>query len=218
MPRIVRDDADQPDPGFAELYAALPEPADLEPWASLVEAADGPVLYLGIGAGRIAAPLARRGVRFVGVDAHPGMLQAAQERVPLAELVEARFADLDLSPRRFELVIAPSSVGELPGAREAAARHLAPAGRAVFELTNGYWVDAGAAPGFRVTKREGRRVEIEVDYPGGYVQVGSIEPLYPEEAEDWLEDAGLRLVRLDGWRDRGLETSPTFFVTAELRR
>ena len=36
--------------------------------------ADLPVLELGVGTGRIAVPLASRGVRVVGVDASPAML------------------------------------------------------------------------------------------------------------------------------------------------
>src|SRR5204862_278907 len=70
----VRDDPHRPDPGFADLYAALPEAEDLWPWLDWCREAKGPVLYLGIGAGRLAAPLLREGIQFVGVDAHPGML------------------------------------------------------------------------------------------------------------------------------------------------
>ena len=215
MPRIVREDADNPDPGFAELYASLPEPERPEPWLTLARATRGPVLYLGVGAGRLAAPLARAGVPIVGVDAHPAMLDEARKRLPLAELIQSRFVDLDLPGRRFELVIAPSSVGELPGCREAAARHLAPRGWAVFELTNRHWIAAGAGPGFRVVGRRGSAYEIEVDYPGGFTEVAEVDPPAPESAEQWLAEAGLRLVRLDGWTDRELETSPTFFVTAQ---
>ncbi|HYZ01713.1 MAG TPA: hypothetical protein VFA92_09475, partial [Candidatus Binatia bacterium] len=65
--RVVRDDALQPDPGFAELYAALPVAADLEPWLSACLDAGGPVLYVGVGAGRLAVPLAASGVELVGV-------------------------------------------------------------------------------------------------------------------------------------------------------
>ena len=218
MPRIVRDDADNPDPGFAELYASLPEPERPEPWLSLAEATQGSVLYLGIGAGRLAAPLARAGVPIVGVDAHPAMLDEARRRLPRAELIQSRFVDLELPGRRFELVIAPSSVGELPGCREAAARHLAPRGRTVFELTNRHWIAAGAGPGFRVVGRRGSAYEIEVDYEGGFRQVAEIDPPAPERADEWLAEVGLRLVRLDGWTDRDVETSPTFFVTAQSSR
>jgi SAM-dependent methyltransferase len=218
VPRIVRDDADNPDPGFADLYASLPEPEHPEPWLTLAQAARGPVLYLGIGAGRLAAPLARAGVHIVGVDAHPAMLDEARKRLSRAELIQSRFIDLDLTGRRFELVLAPSSVGELPGCREAAARHLAPRGRAVFELTNRHWIAAGAGPGFRVVGRRGSAYEIEVDYQGGFMQVAEIDPPAPESSEEWLAEAGLRLVRLDGWTDRELETSPTFFVTAQTSR
>src|SRR2546430_2010004 len=108
MPRIARDDPENPDPGFAELYASLPDATDVEPWLSWCRAAEGPVLYLGPGAGRLAVPLAAAGVELVGVDAHPGMLARLRERLPHVELVRSRFEDLDLG-RRFSLVIGPSS-------------------------------------------------------------------------------------------------------------
>ncbi|HYM97999.1 MAG TPA: hypothetical protein VET26_11915, partial [Candidatus Sulfotelmatobacter sp.] len=71
----VRDDPHDPDPRFADLYASLPEADDLWPWLDWCLDADQPVLYLGVGAGRLAAPLHRAGIELVGVDAHPGMLE-----------------------------------------------------------------------------------------------------------------------------------------------
>jgi len=63
--RLVRDDPEHPDPGFAELYASLADAADLEPWLGWCRAAAGPVLYLGVGAGRPAVPLAASGIELV---------------------------------------------------------------------------------------------------------------------------------------------------------
>jgi hypothetical protein len=57
---IVRDDPSSPDEGFAELYAQLPDASDLWPWLELAQEAAPPVLYLGIGTGRLAVPLADR--------------------------------------------------------------------------------------------------------------------------------------------------------------
>src|SRR5919204_2147952 len=105
--RIVRDDPERPDPGFAELYEALPLAEDLEPWLGLALDAQPPVLYLGIGAGRLAVPLARAGVRLVGVDAHPGMLATVARRLPGLRLIRSRVEKLELE-ERFDLVIAPS--------------------------------------------------------------------------------------------------------------
>src|SRR5215469_8115811 len=111
MRRMVRDDPQDPDPGFAELYASIPDAVDLEPWLGWCREAAGPVLYLGIGAGRLAVPLAAAGVALVGVDAHPGMLDRLRARLPDVELVQARIEELDLG-RRFPLVMGPSSILE----------------------------------------------------------------------------------------------------------
>src|SRR2546430_13471319 len=121
MPRSARDDPENPDPGFAELYASLPDATDVEPWLSWCRAAEGPVLYLGPGAGRLAVPLAAAGVELVGVDAHPGMLARLRERLPHVELVRSRFEDLDLG-RRVSLGIGPSHVLALPERLAARAR------------------------------------------------------------------------------------------------
>src|SRR5215471_16332786 len=122
MHRIVRDDPQDPDPGFAELYASFPDATDLEPWLGWCREAAAPVLYLGIGAGRLAVPLAAAGVELVGVDAHPGMLDRLRRRLPDAELVLARIEDLDLG-RRFPLVMSPSSILGDPSRLAVAARH-----------------------------------------------------------------------------------------------
>ena len=42
--------------------------------------AGGPVVELGVGTGRIAVPIAAEGIRVIGVDASPGMLEVCRER------------------------------------------------------------------------------------------------------------------------------------------
>src|SRR5437773_1036160 len=93
---IVRDDPSVPDEGFAELYSQLPDAADLSPWLELAQAATPPVLYLGIGTGRLAVPLHAAGIELVGVDSHPGMLSRAHRRLPETELIHSRLEDLAL--------------------------------------------------------------------------------------------------------------------------
>src|SRR5437763_646770 len=164
------DDPRHPDPGFAEAYSALPDATDLEPWLSWCRDAEPPVLYLGIGAGRLAVPLAAAGVELVGVDAHPGMLELVARRSPRIELHESLIAELDLG-RRFDLVIGPSSVLGTRANLRAAARHARAAGRVGFELMNPHWFLSGQTPGVRVLERRGDRVRMDVDYPGRHVQV-----------------------------------------------
>jgi SAM-dependent methyltransferase len=211
--RVVRDDALRPDPGFAELYAALPEADDLEPWLTECRAAAGPVLYVGVGTGRLALPLAARGVELVGVDAHPGMLASLRARAPDLELVESRIEGLELR-RSFALVAAPSHVLCTPARLRGAARHVATRGRLLFELPNPHWL-AAAPEGVRVLALRHDEAELEVPYPTGDTQV-AIQPLvWPEEVEDFLDPAGLRLARLWGSdSEGGLDASPSFYVLA----
>ncbi|HEX6350303.1 MAG TPA: class I SAM-dependent methyltransferase [Candidatus Dormibacteraeota bacterium] len=212
MKRIV-DNPRRPDPAFAEAYARLPDATQLEPWLSWCRAAQPPVLYLGIGAGRLAVPLAAAGVEMVGVDAHPGMLEIVARRLPGIELHRSLIADLDLG-RRFDLVIGPSSVLGSRSHLRAAARHLRSGGRVGFELMNPHWLLSGATPGVRILERRGDRVRMEVDYPGGYVQLAAGSLQWPERIEGLLKGTGLRLVRLDG--GPALATSPTYTVLTEL--
>jgi len=211
MPRIVRDDPLEPDPGFAELYASLPDAADLEPWLHWCRLVPGPVLYLGVGAGRLAVPLHGAGVELVGVDAHPGMLAHLAARLPGVELVAGRVEELDLG-RRYGLVMAPSGILCTAARLAGAARHAA---RLVgLELANPHWLAAGAGPGVRVRAMTAGCAEIEVDYGKGVVQQASVDLVWPEEVERFLGAAGLELEVMRGGDGLGLEESPSFFVLA----
>jgi Methyltransferase domain len=205
------DDPRHPDPAFAEAYAGLPEATELEPWLTWCREAPRPVLYLGIGAGRLAAPLAAAGIELVGVDAHPGMLEAVARRIPGIELHHALIARLDLG-RHYDLVIGPSSVLGTRANLRAAARHARAGGHVGFELMNPHWFLSGKTPGVRILERRGDLVRMEVDYPGGYVQVARARLRWPEGVEDFLRSAGLRLLRLHG--GDSLTASPTYTVLA----
>lgn len=216
MGRMVRDDPNDPDPGFVELYASFADATDLEPWLGWCRAAGGPVLYLGIGAGRLAVPLAAAGVELVGVDAHPGMLARVRERLPGVELVRSRVEDLDLG-RRFPLVIAPSSMLVDASRLAVAARHTTD--RVALELMNPHWLLAGEHPTVRVLAASGDRFEIEIDYPGGWTHRSAGPARWPEEVEDYLAGAGLVVEAMRGQDpDGGLAQSSTYFVLARLRR
>ena len=207
------DDPRRPDPAFAAAYARLPDATGLEPWLAWCQAAAPPVLYLGIGAGRLAAPLAARGIELVGVDAHPGMLEAVRRRLPGIQLHRALIEELDLG-RRFDLVIGPSGVLGTTANLRAAARHLAPGGRVGLELMNPHWLLDGDHPGVRVLEQAGARVRMEVDYPGGYVQEADTNLVWPEQLEDHLAAGGLRLAWMGGGDT--LAGSPTYTALADL--
>ena len=209
---LVRDDPELPDPAFAELYSRLVDATDLEPWLGWAQEAAGPVLYLGVGAGRLAVPLAERGVKLVGVDAHPGMLGTLAARGRGIDLVCARIEDLDL-PRRFGLVIAPSNILYTQERLRGAARHLRPGGRLGIELTNPHWLHAGAQPGVRVIELSRERAWIEVDYQDGYTQQARFDLVWPEQVEEWLAQARLGLLSMRG-RGDSLDEASTFHVLA----
>jgi 2-polyprenyl-3-methyl-5-hydroxy-6-metoxy-1,4-benzoquinol methylase len=210
---IVRDDPIHPDPGFAELYARLPDATDLEPWLTLARRARPPVLYLGAGAGRLAVPLHSKGIQLVLVDAHPAMVAHLRRRLPDVEVHQSLIEGLDLR-QTFDLIIVPSNILCRADLLEAASAHLSPTGRLAFELTNPHWLAAGTSPDFKVLRQDQDLAEIVVEYPDGTIQQGEVQLVWPEEIENFLATAGLDLFRLSGPADAELDESPTFYVVA----
>ncbi|MPZ14969.1 MAG: methyltransferase domain-containing protein [Chloroflexi bacterium] len=104
-------------------------------------AGSGPVLELGIGTGRIALPLAARGIDVHGIDASPAMVERLQAK-PGAELSVALgdFANVDVQATTYSLIFVvfntlfalPSQEDQLRCFRNVAA-HLTPSGVFVVE-------------------------------------------------------------------------------------
>jgi len=131
---------------FADLYDAVYEGSehlDTDGALALLTelAGAGSVLELGVGTGRLALPLAARGVDVVGVDASAAMLAAlaAKPGGDAVHGVQADFGTLDLG-RRFDLVVlAFGTIFALPDQDAqvdcfaSVARHLEPGGRFVLE-------------------------------------------------------------------------------------
>ncbi len=215
---IVRDDPSMPDEGFAELYAQLPDATDLSPWLELAQAAAPPVLYLGIGTGRLAVPLHAAGIELVGVDSHPGMLARLRRRLPDTELIQSRIEDLNLG-RQFDLIVVPSNILCFADRLRSAGNHVAADGLLAFELTNPYWLRAGASPGVRVQSLDGNGARFEVDYKLSdgrtITQQAEVPLIWPEEVENWLATvAGLKLRQMFAGPDTELVDSPSFYVVA----
>jgi SAM-dependent methyltransferase len=98
---------------FAPLYEtwAADMTEDVAFYVDLAREADGPIVELAVGTGRIAIPIAERtGKRVVGIDSSPGMLAIARERAAAAgvelDLREADMRDLGLDEPT-DLVICP---------------------------------------------------------------------------------------------------------------
>ena len=144
-PRQVKRDAagsaaEVEDRALAGLGESLPEGevglvgAALATWERHAEAAEGPILDLGCGTGRVALHLARRGHRVVGLDRDPDFVAAFNGRAAglPAEAVAADAREFDLD-QRFGLVLAPMQIVQLLGGPEerirclgCVARHLHP--------------------------------------------------------------------------------------------
>jgi len=88
--------------------------ADLPLWEELSSRADGAVLDLGCGTGRVAIHLARRGFTVVGLDVDPDLVAALAERaegLPLQPLLaDARGFELDTD---IALALAPMQLIQL---------------------------------------------------------------------------------------------------------
>src|SRR6185436_1252983 len=80
---------------------------DVRFWIDVARKADGHVLELGCGTGRITEPLAKAGVAVVGVDRSAAMLARARHRVPS---VRADIRALPFSGHRFAMVLAPYGI------------------------------------------------------------------------------------------------------------
>ena len=214
----VRDSPLDPDPGFADLYAALPEADDLWPWLDWCLSARPPVLYLGIGAGRLAMPLHRAGIEIVGVDAHPGMLAHLRRRAPGIEAHLGLIEDLDLG-RRFDLVIGPSSILTSLANLAAAVRQVRPGGRIGMELMNPGWLKTRHS-GVRLKRRRNGSTAMEVDYrlPDGSTAVQVVEGWRPgpppEATRRRLTRLGMQVLWLGPRPGSTLAGSPTYYVVA----
>ena len=113
----------------------------------MCEASGGPVLEIGVGTGRIALPLAEKGLDIVGIDLNKPMLEVAEQKArevaPLAgslRLIEADMRDFQLD-QKFPVVTIPART-LLLATTEAdqettlcnAARHLEKDGTLAFNL------------------------------------------------------------------------------------
>ncbi len=207
--------------GFAPIYDAWSADMidDVDFYVELAREAEGPIVELAVGTGRVAIPIAERtGKRVIGIDASPAMLAVARERAAEAgvdlTLREGDVRDLSLEEPA-ALVICPfRSLLHLPTWRdrrrvfERVAASLRPGGRFawnafVFDFTiatrnDGLW--QGESPiRHRVDhSRADNRVDITVeDGPRS-----SLWWVTRGEWEGLLDVSGLETEALYGWFDR----------------
>ena len=136
---------------YAEFYdwenARTMARRDVPFWRRLATLAEGPIVELGCGTGRVILPVGRTArVPVVGVDLSHPMLQRARGRLGRARLGRVRLLRADICqlpflPRTFALALAPYGIfqsllreRDLAATLEATAEVLRPGGRLVLEL------------------------------------------------------------------------------------
>ncbi len=186
--------------------------------------AGGPVVELAVGTGRIAVPTAAEGIRVIGVDSSPGMLEVCRQRAELAgveELVDLRLGDLEEPPvqERVGLVTCPfRSFLHLLGddarlrALRAARELLVRGGRLVFDVfapgaadiadTHGRWLER--EPGiFERADWDSRARTLTLSVRGDSgATTFTLAWLSPDEWRKLLEQAGFEVLGCFGWFDR----------------
>jgi SAM-dependent methyltransferase len=220
--------------GFADVYddwyaGVTDVDACVERVAELVRAAgDGPVLELGVGSGRLALPLAARGLEVHGVDASSAMLDRLRAH-PRGSSVRAVLADMaDLDADRLGLpsscavvLVAFNTLFNLPAEDDqrrclaGAARLLAPDGRLIVEAFVPGEEAAAAGRAVEPTRISLDEVVLTVSQvdpanqtvTGQHVQITErgirLRPWHlrwatPAQLDEMAAGAGLRLDRRDG--------------------
>ncbi|HEV3400522.1 MAG TPA: class I SAM-dependent methyltransferase [Acidimicrobiales bacterium] len=206
----------------------------------LVElAAGGPVLELGIGTGRLALPLAARGLTVHGVEASPAMVERLRTKPGGTDIAVTLGDFTDVSvPGPFSLVVlAFNTIFALPSEDaqvacfHTAARHLAPGGRFVLEawvLDAGRFVDRSAVSVRHLTAERlsldtaridagGERMEtVQVVFGEGAVRLFPANHTYvgPRQLDLMARSAGLRREhRWAGWDRRQFDVASRRHVT-----
>lgn len=192
-------------------------------YVDLAVQAGGPVVELGVGTGRIAIPIARAGVRVIGVDSSAGMLgicRAGAEEAGVAELLDLRLGDLRDPPvdERVDLAISPfrallhlrSDTDRLQ-ALTAARTLLEPGGRLAFDVfepsredveeTHARWIEREPGIFERADWDLGARtLTLSVRGPQGATTM-ALAWLSPPEWRALIERAGFEVEALYGWFD-----------------
>jgi SAM-dependent methyltransferase len=188
-------------------------------YVSLAEEANGPVVELAVGNGRVAVPIAQRtGRRVIGIDGSKAMLAGAAERAARAAVtLDLRRSDMrDFSlDEPTDLVICPfRSLLHLPSRddrlrvfrRVAAA--LLPGGRFAW---NAFVFDPAVAAELHGKWREqnGIRHRVDYDYDAKRIDLtldgGATVPLWWVDVEEWdglIDGSRLELEARYGWFDR----------------
>jgi SAM-dependent methyltransferase len=211
---------------IAELYDpwSVSVTEDVGFYVEEAERAGSPVVELAVGTGRIAVPTAAAGVRVIGIDSSPGMLEVCRRRAELAgvsELLDLRLGELEAPPveERVALVTCPfrsflhlldddSRLRALGAAREL----LVPGGRLVFDVfapsasdiadTNSRWLEREPGIFERADwDRTAQTLRLSVRGERGESSM-TLWWLEPQRWQTLLAEAGFVVEACYGWFDR----------------
>jgi len=216
----------QPSPydAIAELYDpwSVSVTEDVAFYLAEARRTRGPVVELGVGTGRIAIPIAADGIRLIGVDSSPGMLEVCRRRAELAGVeLDLRLGDLREPPvdERVPLVICPfrsflhlHTDAERRRALAAARSLLITGGRLVFdvfapgaedvEATHDRWIER--EPGIwerALWDTVARTLTLSVRGESGETTM-TLAWLEPDDWRSLLEESGFEVEACYGWFDR----------------
>ena len=193
-------------------------------YVSEARRAAAPVVELGVGTGRIAVPIAAEGIRVIGVDSSPGMLEVCREQAEaagVADLLDLRLGDLRAPPvsERVELVLCPfrsflhlHTDEERLAALGAARELLVDGGRLIFDVfapgdddiaeTHGRWLEREPGIFERADwDKRSRMLTLSVRGPSGETTM-ALAWLSADEWRELLGRAGFEVDALYGWFDR----------------
>jgi SAM-dependent methyltransferase len=206
--------------GFASVYDAWAADMteDIEFYVALARQAEGPVVELAVGTGRISVPIVERtGMGVIGIDLSPAMLALARQHAADAgvelELHEGDMRDLDYESVT-DLVICPYRAllhlptwGDRRRVFERVARALRPGGRFAwnaFVFDHRYAVEADGnwqdEPRRHLTEYAPADNRVDITLEDGPTL--SLWWVARSEWEGLLDVAGLETEALYGWFDR----------------
>ena len=206
--------------GFAPIYDAWSADMteDVDFYVELASEADGPIVELAVGSGRVAIPVAERtGKRIIGIDSSPAMLAFARERATAVgvdlDLREGDMRELALDESAALVYCPGRSLLHLPTWRdrrrvfERVAENLRPGARFAWNAfafdhrvatrLDGAWHDDPIRHRISYTPAD-NRIDITVE-DGPSISLWWVSR---SEWEGLLDVAGLETEALYGWFDR----------------
>jgi SAM-dependent methyltransferase len=232
-------------PVYDRIHAHLGTPEAVDPAvAALAElAGGGRALELGIGTGRIALPLARRGVTVHGLDASTAMIELLRQKPGGSEIPVhiGDFASFDLGSSFavvyvvFNTFFALTSQDEQVGCLQSVSRHLADGGVLVIEafvpdmsrFDRGQRISAGNVEDDHVSVNLERHDPVDQTVASAHLRLSpegvelfpvAVRYAWPSELDLMARLAGLRLrCRWADWRRSPFTASSTNHISVYAR-